>query len=140
MPTHTFTEFDYRICPPVDNEALNSLFTAAWPHHASVDFVAQLRHSLLYVCAFADSGQLVGFVNVAWDGGIHAFLLDTTVHPTWQRRGIGRKLVTCAAGAARAHGMHWLHVDYEPRLNAFYRGCGFEPTPAGLLRLSGDSV
>lgn len=120
----------------MDNEALNALFTAVWPHHASADFVAQLRHSLLYVCAFADSSQLIGFVNLAWDGGIHAFLLDPTVHPAWQRRGIGRKLVTCAADAARTHGMHWLHVDYEPHLDVFYRGCGFEPTLAGLMRLA----
>ena len=136
MPAHTSVEPGYQIRPPVDNEALNALFAAAWPHHERVDFVTQLRHSLLYVCAFADSGQLVGFVNVAWDGGVHAFLLDTTVHPNWQRRGIGRELVTCAAGAARAHGMHWLHVDYEPHLDAFYRGCGFTPTLAGLMRLA----
>jgi hypothetical protein len=25
---------------------------------------------------------LIGFVNVAWDGGDHAFLIDTKVHPT----------------------------------------------------------
>jgi hypothetical protein len=28
-----------------------------------------------------------------------------------------------------------LHVDYEPHLDGFYRGCGFRPTAAGLLRL-----
>ena len=43
-----------------------------------------LARSLTYVAAYDTVGggeQLVGFVNVAWDGGIHAFLLDTTVHP-----------------------------------------------------------
>ena len=66
---------------------------------------------------------------------IHAFLLDTTVHPAWQRRGIGRELVRQATQAARERGMEWLHVDYEPHLDAFYRGCGFTPTLAGLIRL-----
>ena len=31
--------------------------------------------------------------------------------------------------------MHWLHVDYEPHLEPFYRACGFTPTLAGLLGL-----
>lgn len=36
------------------------------------------RHSLGWVCARFD-GALVGFVNVAWDGAAHAFILDTVV-------------------------------------------------------------
>jgi hypothetical protein len=39
-----------------------------------------LQHSLTWITASSD-GVLVGFVNVATDGGAHAFLLDTTVHP-----------------------------------------------------------
>jgi hypothetical protein len=31
--------------------------------------------------------------------------------------------------------MEWLHVDYEPHLDSFYRACGFQPTLAGLLEL-----
>jgi threonine dehydrogenase-like Zn-dependent dehydrogenase len=80
--------------------------------------------------------QLVGFVNVATDGGAHAFLLDTTVHRDWQRRGIGRRVVTAAITEARTSGMTWLHVDYEPHLDNFYRGCGFRSTDAGLLHLT----
>jgi GNAT superfamily N-acetyltransferase len=77
----------------------------------------------------------VGFVNLAWDGGIHAFLLDTTVHAAWQRRGIGRRLVGEAVAVAAARGMEWVHGDYEPHLDDFYRACGFQPTLAGLIRL-----
>jgi len=127
---------DYRINPPVENAALNALFNAAWGRHGATDFQAQLQHSLLYVCAYAWPTELVGFVNVAWDGGIHAFLIDTTVHPDWRRRGIGRTLVLCAVDAARREGMHWLHVDYELQYESFYRECGFTPTLAGLIRLA----
>jgi GNAT superfamily N-acetyltransferase len=79
----------------------------------------------------------MGFVNVAWDGGIHTFLLDTTVHPNYQRQGIGVHLVQEAAATAKAKGIHWLHVDYEAHLESFYRQCGFHPTLAGLMRLNG---
>lgn len=122
------------VSPPVDNESLNALFAAAWEGHSASNFEAVLSRSLLYVCAYAGD-TLVGFVNVAWDGGVHAFLLDTTVHRDWQRRGIGRQLVLRAVEAARGSGVEWIHVDYEPHLEDFYTGCGFRPTLAGLIRL-----
>jgi GNAT superfamily N-acetyltransferase len=125
-----------RVNPPVANHELNALFAASWPGHATVDFGPILVRSLAYVCAYAGPA-LIGYVNVAWDGGIHTFLLDTTVHPAWRRQGIGRRLVTRAVEVARRRGMHWLHVDYAPHLDGFYRTCGFQPTLAGLIALAG---
>jgi ribosomal protein S18 acetylase RimI-like enzyme len=120
--------------PPIDNAALNQLFENAWQGHRWRDFLPVLQRSLLYVCAF-DGTQLVGFVNVAWDGGAHGFILDTTVHRDFQRRGIGQRLLVEAAGAAREKGVEWLHVDFVPELESFYRKAGFDHTAAGLLRL-----
>jgi ribosomal protein S18 acetylase RimI-like enzyme len=124
----------YHISPVVSNDALNVLFDAAWPAYTPGDFQPMLNRSLAYICAYAVD-RLIGFVNVAWDGGIHAFLLNTTVHRDWQRRGVGHALVRRAAVVARERGIHWLHVDYEPHLAGFYRDCGFLPTEAGLLWL-----
>ncbi len=125
---------EYRVNPPVTNEALNALFAASWPDYASSDFAPVLSRSLAYVCAYQDE-RLVGFVNLAWDGGIHAFLLDTTVHPDVRRQGIGVQLVAEAVKVARERGIEWVHVDYEPHLKAFYERCGFRDTEAGLIRL-----
>jgi predicted N-acetyltransferase YhbS len=74
-------------------------------------------------------------VNVAWDGGTHAFLLDTCVDPDRRHEGIGVERVRRATDAARGTGCDWLHVDCEPHLETFYARCGFSPTRAGLLRL-----
>lgn len=93
-------------------------------------------HSLGWVTARAADGTLVGFVNVAWDGGDHAFLIDTKVRPDHQRRGIGTELVQIAALRAKEAGCEWLEVDFDEELAPFYFGaCGFQPTPAGLLHL-----
>ncbi len=129
------TEIIYQLNPTVTHVDVNRLFAAAWSDHRDTDFTPVLSHSLAYVCAYSDN-ELVGFVNVAWDGGVHAFLLDTTVHPAYQRRGIGIKLVHEATAAAKARGIHWLHVDYEPHMDTFYKQCGFQPTLAGLMRLN----
>ena len=124
----------YRVDPPVGSQDLDELFAAAWPWHKPRDWDPVLERSLVYLCAYSEC-RLVGFVNVAWDGGVHGFLLDTTVHPEFQRRGIASELVRQAAVAARERGASWLHVDYEPHLEAFYAACGFRPTAAGLIRL-----
>jgi GNAT superfamily N-acetyltransferase len=94
-------------------------------------------HGLGWVVARADDGRLVGFVNVAWDGGDHAFILDTKTRGDHQRRGIGTALVRHAADHARAAGCEWLHVDFEGNLGAFYLdACGFHRTDAGLVHLA----
>ena len=129
----------YEISPRPDNTALNRLFARAWPEHEDRDFTRLLQHSLVYVCAY--SGQtLIGFANVAGDGGVHAFLLDPTVDPDFQRQGIGREMIRLAAEASRRCGAQWLHVDYEPRLEGFYEGAGFRPTCAGLMNLATSVV
>jgi N-acetylglutamate synthase-like GNAT family acetyltransferase len=93
------------------------------------------EHSLGWVTARED-GDLVGFVNVAWDGGSHAFVLDTLVPARARRHGIGVELVKVAGGEARAAGCEWLHVDFEDHLRSFYfDACGFTPTNAGLIEL-----
>jgi len=93
-------------------------------------------HSLGWVAARSAEGHLIGFVNVAWDGGDHAFLLDTKTRGDRQRKGIATAVVGLAASHARAAGCSWLHVDFEPALAAFYLdACGFRPTDAGLLHL-----
>ena len=127
----------YRVKPPLTDAALKPLFRAAWPHEDKSDasYEPVLARSLTYVAAY-DEEQMVGFVNVAWDGGIHAFLLDTTVHPSVQRRGVGTELVKRAAHEAKRLGCDWLHVDFGPHLESFYRECGFRATKAGLVDLT----
>lgn len=93
-------------------------------------------HSLGWVTARNGDGTLIGFVNVAWDGGDHAFLIDTKVRPDYQRRGIGTKLVRIAARHAKEAGCEWMEVDFDEALAPFYlEACGFIPTRAGLLHL-----
>jgi GNAT superfamily N-acetyltransferase len=117
------------------HEQLASLWQAAWGSPLASGYVESvLRRSLVHVCAY-DGRRLVGFVNVAWDGGAHAFLLDTSVHPDLQRRGIATSLVRRATELARERGAIWLHVDFEPQLEGFYRRCGFRATGAGLVEL-----
>jgi GNAT superfamily N-acetyltransferase len=120
-----------------NNTELNALHAEAFAYPTrDDDWQGQVeRHSLGWVCA-RSSGELVGWVNVAWDGATHAFILDTIVAARARRRGIGAGMVAFAADHAREAGCEWLHVDFDEELELFYIvACGFKPTPAGLIEL-----
>lgn len=121
------------------NDELNALHAEGFGHRLlHDDWLAQVqRHSLGWVCV-RQSGRLAGFVNVAWDGGVHAFVLDTVVAEPLRRKGIARAMVAEAVRQAKAQGCEWLHVDFDPHLRDFYfDACGFRPTDAGVIQLRG---
>jgi len=130
---------ELRVKFPVDDSALSALHHRAFsPDSPGTDatthpWAARLeRHSLTWVGAFS-GGRLVGFVHTVWDGGTHAFILDTAVHPDFQGRGIGRDLVRSVTDEAFKAGCDWVHADYDAELAGFYEtACGFQPTRAGL--------
>ncbi len=76
------------------------------------------RHSLGWVTA-RDGDGLVGFVNVLWDGLVHAWLQDVMVAARSRRRGIGVGLVGVATDEARTAGCEQLHVDFDDQLRGF---------------------
>jgi GNAT superfamily N-acetyltransferase len=128
---------DIRWREEVSSAEVDALHAVAFGHEpTNRDWFAQMQdHSLGWVTARLVH-DLVGFVNVAWDGGAHAFVIDTAVSPNHQRERIGSQMVAIAGEHARQAGCEWLHVDFEPSAANFYlRECGFSPTAAGLLRL-----
>jgi GNAT superfamily N-acetyltransferase len=128
---------DYEWRGAFTSAEVNALHAEGFDHRLlDDDWWGQVnRHSLGWVCA-RDAGALVGWVNVPWDGGVHAFVLDTVVAVSARRRGVGVGLVRVAEREARAARCEWLHVDFEEHLRGFYLdACGFRPTDAGLIAL-----
>lgn len=118
----------------LERDELQALFSAAWGGHGKPDYERVLERSFTWITAH-DSDVLVGFVNVAWDGGVHFFLLDTTVHPDHQRRGIGSELVRRAIERCRGKG-EWIHVDADDELmRRLYLPAGFRVASAGIASL-----
>jgi GNAT superfamily N-acetyltransferase len=103
---------------------------AEWNWRQLVD-----QHSLGWVVS-RSAGNLVGFVNVVWDGFTHAWIQDTMVAVPARGQGIGTQLVVMARDRARDAGCEWLHVDFDDHLRTFYfDSCGFTATTAGLIAL-----
>ena len=121
----------------VTDSELNVLHADAFTHRLFDDaWNDQLqRWSLGWVTA-RRHGDLVGFVNVLTDGGVHVWIQDVIVASTAQRQGIGRRMIDVVREQVTAVGCEWLHVDFDDEHTDFYIGaCGFTPARAGLIRL-----
>jgi GNAT superfamily N-acetyltransferase len=121
------------------NGELNALHAECFEHRLlEDDWWSQVsRFSIGWVCA-RRSSALIGFANVAWDGGVHAFILDTMVAKASRRHGLGKRLIREAVNRLKETNCEWLHVDFEPHLQSFYFDtCGFKRTDAGLISLTG---
>ena len=127
---------EYQWRGDIENDEVNALHAEAFETRLLVDewdWQSIVRQSLGWVVA-RDDGRLVGFVNVIWDGSVHAWIQDTMVASGSRRKGIGTHLVQVAREQAGNAGCEWLHVDFEDDLGSFYyEACGFEPTSAGLI-------
>ena len=123
-----------------DSSEVNGLHADAFEHEmydkAAWDWWALVgSHSLGWVTA-RQSGALVGFVNIPWDGFIHAWIQDVMVLTTHRNLGIGTELVSRATAHVRNAGCEWLHVDFDDDLAPFYiDACGFKSSQAGLISL-----
>ncbi len=123
------------------NDEIHALHAAAFDtrlfDETEWDWVAQTEeYSLGWVVARCDD-RFVGFVNVLWDGLVHAFIEDVMVDAEFRRRGVGVGLVQAARDGAKAAGCEFLHVGFPDELRPFYiDACGFEPTNGGLMDLT----
>lgn len=125
---------DIRIDPFPSQSIISDLWRLTWEVDGLTDFRGILKRGLGHVGAYRGEA-LIGFANMAWDGGDHAFLVDVCVHPDYRDHGIGQSLVEAAIKTARTRGAKKLHVDFEPHLRDFYLSCGFRPSEAGVLNI-----
>ncbi len=120
----------YRWRAPIEPDRIDELVGIAFDGTPRNGWWKRARpRSLGWVTAHTDA-ELVGFINVITDGGVHAFILDTAVAGHVRRQSIGEHLVQTAAEHARKAACEWLHVDFEEHLEEFYfSACGFTRPP-----------
>jgi GNAT superfamily N-acetyltransferase len=87
------------------NPQLNELHAEAFetrPYDATEwNWIEQVnQHSLGWVVARDDDDSIVGFVNVPWDGFVHAWIQDTMVAQRARHQGIGTQVVQIAVEEA----------------------------------------
>jgi len=84
----------------------------------------------LFAATIRDGGTLIAMGRVLGDGGCHFHIVDVAVHPGYQRRGLGTRIMDCLMTSIRTHAPPSAYVsliadDHSP---ALYRKFGFQPT------------
>lgn len=97
-----------------------------------------LENSTFVVCAL-HKNEVVGVGRIVGDGAISFLLTNILVHPLYQRRGIGSKIVRtlCEAMETLPFGNMVLEVAPLSGLTSFYERNGFvasRTAPPGMVR------
>ncbi len=130
MPDISFT-----LNPAISPKALCDLREAVGWDRSEEDYPAALKGYWATVGGFDAVNELVAWCAMLSDGVRHAVLLDVIVHPSHQRKGVGKALVTTAVEHIKAHSITIIHVDFEPETTVFYEACGFQVGLGGIYEI-----
>jgi GNAT superfamily N-acetyltransferase len=107
----------------MDWNELSALYRAApLGNKAPADLELVFGNSLFRVFAI-DAGRLVGAGRALADGRDCAYLCDVAVHPDYQGKGLGRRIIESLLGRCRSHRKIILYA--VPGKEAFYERLGF---------------
>lgn len=92
----------------------------------------KLHEALLnswYVICVYDKERLVGFGRIICDGVVHALILDMIVHPDYQRKGIGSRILDLMVERCQRHRIRDIQLFCAKDKVGFYSKHGFKPRP-----------
>lgn len=93
-----------------------------------------LPNSLFAVCVRVDE-ELIGMGRIVGDGGCNFEVVDMAVHPDWQRRGIGQRIMASLLDYLHANAPTTAYISLiaDGEAAQLYRKFGFEFTsPASV--------
>ena len=94
-----------------------------------------LKQSFIYICAWYisnDRQKLIGFTRAVSDGVFHAMLLDIMVHPDFQGKGIGKKIVKAIVQKLHQARVRDITLFASAHMVDFYHKLGFISQPNDL--------
>ena len=119
----------YRTDLPTAQQFAELFAPLGWFSPLSVEELGRsLAVSWCCVCAH-DGPRLVGFGRAISDGVIHALLTEVAVASNYQRRGIGRTILTRLVQRCQEAGISQIQLFAAEGKIPFYRHLGFEPRP-----------
>jgi GNAT superfamily N-acetyltransferase len=125
---------ELRVDAPMDADALIELTTLSGLGNAArrgpEHMRRALRGSLRSVSAW-EGERLVGFARLAGDGALIGYVAGVVVHPRWQGRGLGTRVVEkLLEGRDEERFILEARTGAEP----FYERLGFQPAPSAMVR------
>ena len=129
---------EYRFDP---DETLRLYESVGWTAYAAEPEKLQraFGNSLLVLGAF-DGEKLLGIIRAVGDGETIVFIQDLLVFPEYQRKGVGRALMSAVLEKYRGVRQIELATDDVPETVGFYKALGFREMSelgcAGFMKMS----
>lgn len=92
------------------------------------DLLKALGNSWYLVSAYHNK-DLIGFGRVISDGVYQTFIGDMIVHPDYQKRGIGSKVMNLLTEKCKECGIKWIQLSCAKGKVNFYKKLGFQERP-----------
>ena len=87
-----------------------------------------------YHIAVYDNDRLVGYIDSVSNGVTDAYIQDLMVHPDFQKRGIGTKLMNRMIGILKERHIYMISIVFEEALKPFYDKFGFFHMLSGQIQ------
>ena len=116
---------EYRYIKDIDKRQLRDLFLSV--HWDSGNYPDKLQLALKgshQVITAWDGDKLIGLMNSLADGVMNVFFLYLIVHPDYQKKGVGQKLVESMLREYKDYARKMV-MAYDEAL-VFFQKCGFE--------------
>lgn len=123
-------------CESIDLQQLQALFQAAafWAQDRSLeDLAVAIAHSDP-VATVWDRERLIGFARALSDGIYRATIWDVVIHPDYQGRGLGSKLVETILSHPKLSRVERVYL-MTTHQQQFYEKIGFQPNATTTMVL-----
>lgn len=132
----------YHIDEKVDIGKLIKLYESVkWQQYTMLDKknMEKMILSSHHTIQVFDGKRLVGFIRSLSDGVLYVMIQDVIVNPEYQRKGIGKSLVTKMISLYGNHPKKsFIRLFSEPSAEGFYIALGFTKFPLTPYALKND--
>jgi len=82
-----------------------------------------------YLISVYNNEKLIGFGRIISDGVYQTFIVDMIVHPEFQNKGIGSKVLNLLIEKCKLSGIKWVQLSCAKGKKDFYKKLGFQERP-----------
>jgi len=117
----------------VEPDALADLFRAVgWYRKANdVPRLARMLEGTTQMVSAWDGPRMVGFARAISDQAYNGYISSVAVHPRWQGKGLGERLITALM---EQNDEIKFVLTAVPGIHGFYESLGFTADPEGMVR------
>ncbi|TLS36954.1 GNAT family N-acetyltransferase [Pseudalkalibacillus caeni] len=112
-------------------ELVNLFETVEWKGRTKEN-LQQAFHSSYYVALLYDDNRLIGCGRVISDGVFYGAVYDVIIHPDYQGKGIGRKLM--ANILSKMDDVNFIHLTTTEGREPFYEKLGLRKHKTAMAR------